>query len=69
MASLYDRNCCTEIIAKTASEIFFSLTVGGGLRSLEDIKEVLRAGADQGSLNPAAVDWPAWPSTATWPAA
>jgi len=58
VASLYGRNCLTEIIAKTASEIFIPLTVGGGLRSLEDIKEVLRAGADKVSLNTAAIARP-----------
>jgi len=45
VASLYGRNCLTEIIAKTAREIFIPLTVGGGLPSLDDIKEVLGAEA------------------------
>lgn len=58
VASLYGRNCLTEIVAKTAREIFIPLTVGGGLRSLDDIKEVLRAGADKVSLNTAAVARP-----------
>ncbi len=58
VASLYGRNCLTEIIAKTAGEIFIPLTVGGGLRSLADIKEVLRAGADKVSLNTAAIARP-----------
>ncbi|MFH1033292.1 MAG: imidazole glycerol phosphate synthase cyclase subunit [Pseudomonadota bacterium] len=58
VASLYGRNCLTEIIAKTASEIFIPLTVGGGLRSLQDIKEVLRAGADKVSINTAAIARP-----------
>ena len=58
VASLYGRNCLTEIITKTAREIFIPLTVGGGLRSLEDIKGVLRAGADKVSLNTAAIARP-----------
>jgi cyclase len=58
VASLYGRNCLTEIVAKTAREIFIPLTVGGGLRSLDDIREVLRAGADKVCLNTAAVKRP-----------
>ncbi len=58
VASLYGRNCLTEIVAATAAEIFIPLTVGGGLRSLADIKEVLRAGADKVCLNTAAVKRP-----------
>ncbi|MCD4824102.1 MAG: imidazole glycerol phosphate synthase cyclase subunit [Phycisphaerae bacterium] len=55
VASLYERNSLTEIIRRTASQIFIPLTVGGGLRSVEDIREVLRAGADKVSLNTAAI--------------
>lgn len=55
VASLYNRNSLHNIISKTAKEIFIPLTVGGGLRSIEDIREVLRAGADKVSLNTAAV--------------
>ena len=55
VASLYNRNSLLEIIQKTASETFIPLTVGGGLRTLEDIKMVLRAGADKVSINTAAV--------------
>jgi cyclase len=58
VASLYGRNCLTDIIAATAAEIFIPLCVGGGLRSLDDIKEVLRAGADKVCLNTAAVKRP-----------
>lgn len=54
VASLYDRNSLTDIISKTASEIFIPLTVGGGLRTIEDIKTVLRAGADKVAINTAA---------------
>jgi len=55
VASLYGRNSLLDIIARTSKEIFIPLTVGGGLRTLEDIKEVLRAGADKVSLNTAAL--------------
>lgn len=58
VASLYNRNSLHDIISKTAKEIFIPLTVGGGLRTIDDIKEVLRAGADKISLNTAAVKNP-----------
>ncbi len=55
VASLYGRNSLLEVVERTAREIFIPLTVGGGLRSVEDIRSVLRAGADKVSLNTAAV--------------
>jgi imidazole glycerol-phosphate synthase subunit HisF len=55
VASLYGRNSLTEIIERTAHDIFIPLTVGGGLRSLDDIRDVLRAGADKVALNSAAI--------------
>lgn len=58
VASLYGRNSLLEIIERTSREIFIPLTVGGGLRSLEDIAAVLRAGADKVSLNTAAIGRP-----------
>lgn len=58
VASLYGRNSLLDVVRATASEIFIPLTVGGGLRSLEDIRAVLRAGADKVSLNTAAVARP-----------
>lgn len=58
VASLYNRNSLHDIISRTAKEIFIPLTVGGGLRTIEDIKDVLRAGADKVSLNTAAVKNP-----------
>ena len=58
VASLYGRNSLLEIVQKAAKEIFIPLTVGGGLRSVEDIREVLRAGADKVSLNTAAIARP-----------
>lgn len=58
VASLYGRNSLHDIITKTAREIFIPLTVGGGLRTIDDIKNVLRAGADKVSINTAAVNNP-----------
>ncbi len=58
VASLYERNSLSSIITRTAEEIFIPLTVGGGLRSIEDINNALRAGADKVSINTAAVKNP-----------
>lgn len=55
VASLYGRNSLHEIISRTAREVFVPLNVGGGLRSLDDIAQTLRAGADKVSLNTAAI--------------
>lgn len=58
VASLFERNSLHDIISKTAKEIFIPLTVGGGLRTVQDIRDVLRAGADKVSLNTAAIKNP-----------
>ncbi len=58
VASLYNRNSIHELISRTAKEVFIPLTVGGGLRSIDDIRSVLRAGADKVSLNTAAIKDP-----------
>jgi len=58
VASLYGRNSLQEIISKTAKEIFIPLTVGGGIRTIEDISNLLRAGADKVSINTAAIENP-----------
>lgn len=58
VASLYDRNSLHDIISRTAKEIFIPLTVGGGLRTIEDIRSVLRAGADKVAINTAAIKNP-----------
>lgn len=58
VASLYGRNSLCEIISRTSREIFIPLTVGGGLRSIEDIRQALAAGADKVSLNTAAIAEP-----------
>jgi imidazole glycerol-phosphate synthase subunit HisF len=58
VASLYQRNSLLDIIHRTSREIFIPLTVGGGLRTLDDIRVVLNAGADKVALNTAAVTRP-----------
>lgn len=58
VASLYERNSLHNIIEETSDEIFIPLTVGGGLRTVNDIKTVLRAGADKVSINTAAIKNP-----------
>jgi len=58
VASLYLRNGLTEIVKKTAQNIFIPLTVAGGIRSVEDMRTLLRAGADKVAINTAAVERP-----------
>ncbi len=58
VASLYGRNSLLPIIERTARDIFIPLTVAGGLRSIDDIRTVLRAGADKVAINTAAVQRP-----------
>ncbi len=58
VASLYGRNSLLHIVEKTAKEIFIPLCVGGGLRSVDDIRTVLRAGADKVAINTAAINRP-----------
>jgi len=58
VASLYGRNSLCEMISRTSREIFIPLTVGGGLRSIEDIRQALAAGADKVSLNTAVIAAP-----------
>jgi len=58
VASLYGRNSLLDIVERTAAETFVPLTVGGGLRTLDDIRAVLRAGADKVAINTAAVQSP-----------
>jgi len=55
VASLYGRNSLNDIIEETAKEVFIPLTVGGGLKNLNDIESVLRSGADKVVINTAAV--------------
>ena len=57
-ASHESRETTYQTVEKIASEIFIPLTVGGGVRTLEDIKALLRSGADKVSINTAAVEDP-----------
>jgi len=58
VASLFERNSLDDIISKIAKEIFIPLTVGGGLRTIDDIQRVLRFGADKVAINTAAIKNP-----------
>ena len=59
VASLYERNNLLSIVEKTAtSGVFIPITVGGGLRTVEDIRKILRAGADKAAINTAAIKNP-----------
>jgi cyclase len=57
-ASYEKRDILIDIVRRTAGEIFIPLTVGGGIRRLEDIRKLLKAGADKVSINTAAVRAP-----------
>jgi len=54
-ASHEDRDIILDVVARTAEQVFMPLTVGGGIRTLEDIRSLLAAGADKVSINSAAV--------------
>jgi len=55
VASLYGRNHLGGIVQAAAKDIFVPMTVGGGIRSVDDVTEILRAGADKVAVNTAAV--------------
>src|SRR5688572_23026351 len=57
-ASSDKRDIVADLVRRVADEVFIPFTVGGGLRSVEDIRAVLRAGADKITLNTAAVETP-----------
>lgn len=59
VASLYGRNSLSEIIQNAAKDVFIPITVGGGIRSVEDATCALRSGADKVAINTAAVANPA----------
>jgi cyclase len=58
VASLYGRNSLTDLVRRTAANLFVPMTVGGGVRSCDDVRELLRAGADKVAINTAAVSRP-----------
>ena len=57
-ASSDKREIVTDLVRRVADEVFIPFTVGGGLRSVEDIRAILRAGADKITLNTAAIENP-----------
>lgn len=58
VASLYGRSKLTEIVRRAAHDVFVPMTVGGGVRSVDDVRDLLRAGADKVAINTAAVRRP-----------
>ena len=57
-ATVEARKTVADIVERTASQVFLPLTVGGGIRTVEDFQQLLRAGADKISVNSAAVAYP-----------
>ena len=57
-ASSDERDTIVEVIERVADEVFIPLTVGGGVRSVDDVRKLLNAGADKVSINTAAVERP-----------
>jgi imidazole glycerol-phosphate synthase subunit HisF len=55
VASLYERNSLADFISAVAKKVFIPMTVGGGIRTIDDINHVLRAGADKVCINTAAI--------------
>jgi len=53
-----DRDTMVHVVERVAEQVFIPFTVGGGIRSVEDVRRMLRAGADKVSLNTAAVNEP-----------
>ncbi len=58
-ASSDDRDTMVDVVRRTAETVFIPLTVGGGVRSVDDARRLLRAGADKVSINTAAIERPA----------
>jgi len=59
-ASVEDRGTILDVITRAADQLFLPLTVGGGIRSVDDIQQILRAGADKVSVNTSAVNDPSF---------
>ena len=57
-ASHEERKILLDVLSRTAEQVFMPLTVGGGVRTIEDIRDLLKAGADKVSINTAAVQRP-----------
>lgn len=59
VASLYNRNSLTDIVESATHDIFIPVTVGGGVRTLDDARKLLHSGADKVAINTAAINNPA----------
>ncbi len=58
VASLYERNSLLDVVRRTTEDVFIPITVGGGIRSVENVRDMLRAGADKVAVNTAAIKRP-----------
>lgn len=58
VASLYQRNSLSDIIRRAADRVYIPITVGGGIRSIDDVYQALRSGADKVAINTAAIARP-----------
>lgn len=65
-ASAHARNIMIDVVERVAEQVFIPFTVGGGLRTVEDIRNILKAGADKVSVNSAALKRPELISEAAW---
>lgn len=65
VAAYYDRNSLTQIIEKACEDVFVPITVGGGIRKVEDIQIALNAGADKVAINTQAIKEPNFISKAS----
>jgi imidazole glycerol-phosphate synthase subunit HisF len=60
VAAYYDRNSLSELIQEACADVFIPITVGGGIRTIDDIKNALKSGADKVAINTRAVKEPAF---------
>ncbi len=65
VAAYYDRNSLNHILEKTCEDVFVPITVGGGIRSIEDIQNALKSGADKVAINTKAIQDPVFLETAS----